>query len=122
MLCQFLVYSKVIKLHIHIHIYIHTFSYSFPLLFIADMEYSSLCYTLGPYCFTLKCIFFFVDVNFNLFIFWPCFVAYGILVPLPGIEPVSLQWKQKSQSPDHQGSPRTLLFLLTCFNVLLIRV
>ena len=48
-------------------------------------------------------------------------MAYGILVPLPGIEPVSLQWKQKSQSPDHLGSPRTLLFLLMWFNVLLIK-
>ena len=36
-----------------------------------------------------------VDV-FLIFIYllWPCSEACGILVPWPGIEPISLQWKQ----------------------------
>ena len=39
MLCQFLVYSKVIQLYIYIF-----FHYSL----LQDIEYSSLCYTVGP--------------------------------------------------------------------------
>ena len=31
--------------------------------------------------------------------------AYEILVPQPGIEPASPNWKMKSQSMDYQESP-----------------
>ena len=32
----------------------HSFSYSFPLWFITGYWYSSLCYTVGPYCLNLN--------------------------------------------------------------------
>ena len=46
-----------------------------------------------------------------LFVFWPCCVACGILVPLSGIElePSAV----KAQSPDHwtaKKSPRNTVF------------
>ena len=48
---------------------------------------------------------------FCLFVFWPCCVACGILVPPPGIElePSAV----KAQSPDHwtaKKSPRNTVF------------
>ena len=50
MLCYFLVYSKVIQLYIHIRILLHTlFHYDL----LQDIEYSSLCYTVGPCCLSI---------------------------------------------------------------------
>ena len=55
MLCLFLVYSKVIQLYTHTHTHIYICIYVlFHILFhyslLKDIEYSSLCYTVGPYC------------------------------------------------------------------------
>ena len=46
---MFQVYSKVIKLYINIHIYF-LFQILFHYKLLQDTEYSSLCYTIGPYC------------------------------------------------------------------------
>ena len=43
MLCCFQVYSKVIKLYLYI--FFQTF---FPYKLLQNVEYSSLCYTIGP--------------------------------------------------------------------------
>ena len=40
----------------YIYIHTHTSSYSFPLWFIQDIEYSSLCYTVGPCFLSIPCI------------------------------------------------------------------
>ena len=64
MQCQFQVYSKVIQFYIYIYIYIHThmciyiytyiYNVPFQILFhyrlLQDIDYSSLCYTVGPCC------------------------------------------------------------------------
>ena len=58
-MCQFLVYSKVIHLHIYMCVCIYIFRYThthiyflFQILFhyglLQDIEYTSLCYTVGP--------------------------------------------------------------------------
>ena len=47
MLCVFQVYSKVIQLYIYIYIY---FQILFHYRLLQDIEYSSLCYTVGPCC------------------------------------------------------------------------
>ena len=36
-----------------IHKYIYYFSDSFPYRLLRDIEYSSLCYTVGPRCFSI---------------------------------------------------------------------
>ena len=51
---QFLLYSKVIQLHIHTHIYIYIL---FHIIFLyglsQDIDYSSLCCVIGPYCLSI---------------------------------------------------------------------
>ena len=54
MMRYFLLYSKVI--HIHVHVYTHSFLYSFPLWLITDGEYSFLCSRVGPCCLPILCI------------------------------------------------------------------
>ena len=53
MLCYFLVYSKVIQP-------IYRLSFFFQILFhyhlLQGIEYSSLCYMVGPCCLSLLCI------------------------------------------------------------------
>lgn len=50
---------------------------------------------LGTYQLAMmSCLFFF-------FFFWPCFVAYELLVPQPGMEP-------RPPALNHQGSSKTL--------------
>lgn len=44
------------------------------------------------------------------FIFWPCHVTGGILVPWPGIEPEPSAVEAQNLTPDHQGkSPEFFL-------------
>ena len=38
---------------IQLDIYIHSFSYSFPYGLSLDIEYSCLCYTVGPCCLSI---------------------------------------------------------------------
>ena len=45
-----------------------------------------------------------------LFLFFFSPEAYEILVSQPGIEPIPLRWKVKSQPLDHQGNPYSLRF------------
>ena len=45
------------------------FSYSFPLWLLQDTEYSSLCYTVGPYCLSILFIIFKINLFLNFFIF-----------------------------------------------------
>ena len=53
-MCQFLSYSKVIQLHIYIYIYIYIlFHILFNYGLLQDIEYSSLCYTVGPCCLSI---------------------------------------------------------------------
>ena len=71
MLCQFLLYSKVIQFYI----YIHSYTYILFLNIIShhglpqEIGYSSLCCTVGPYC--LFFFFFFFFLFFGLFL-GPC--------------------------------------------------
>ena len=46
MLCQFQVYSRVIQLYIYMYIFF--FQILFPYRLLQNIEYSSLCYTVGP--------------------------------------------------------------------------
>ena len=47
----------------------------------------------------LRCSAFFIFLKIFLFIFWPCCVACGILVPRPGIEPASPALEAQSLNP-----------------------
>ena len=60
MLCYFQVYSKVIQLYIYmcIYVYMHVYIYIlFQIVFhnrlLQDIEYSSLCYTVGLCCLSI---------------------------------------------------------------------
>ena len=54
MLCKFVVYSKVIQTYIYIFFLFHIlFHYDFS----QDIEYTSLCYTVGPCCLSILYIF-----------------------------------------------------------------
>ena len=50
MLCYLLVYRKVIQLYIHVHI---LFCIFFHYCLLEDIEYSSLCQTVGPCCLSI---------------------------------------------------------------------
>ena len=59
MLCLFLVYSKLIQFYVCVYTYIYICIYThiyilFQILFrctlLQETEYSSLCYSVGPYC------------------------------------------------------------------------
>ena len=64
-MCKFLVYSKVIQLYI----YVHSFWYIFHYDLSQDIEYSSLCSTVGPCCLsTFSCIFYFILFYFFFFL------------------------------------------------------
>jgi len=74
---MFQLYSKVIRfVYTHTHIYI-LFQILFHYRLLQDTEYSSLCYTVGPYC---------LSILFYLFIFWLHLAAFRILVLQPGME------------------------------------
>ena len=51
MLCEFLLYSKVILLYIYIHFFQILFHYGL----LQVTEYSSLCYIVGPCCLSILC-------------------------------------------------------------------
>jgi len=55
---MFQVYSKVIKLYIYmcVYIYIYIFQIVFHYRLLQDIDYSSLCYTVNAYCFSILCI------------------------------------------------------------------
>ena len=63
--------------------------------FLFQLLYSSPLLGSTLYFLTLKCLIVFIHSSpgslsiFILFIYWPCCVACGILVPWPGTEPVS---------------------------------
>ena len=46
----------------------------------------------------------------SLFFFWPCYVACGILVPRPGIEPRLWQWQHRVLSTGLPGNSLSSLF------------
>ena len=48
-----------------------------------------------------------IQYYFCLFLFW----HIGVLVPPPGIEPVSSAVEAQTRPLDHQGSPTDVLFL-----------
>ena len=52
MLCSFLLYYKVIHIYIYVYIYI-LFHILFHYGLSQDIEYSSLCYTIGPCCLSI---------------------------------------------------------------------
>ena len=80
---------------------------------------------------TFYFLFFEPSVNVDVFLIfiyllWPCSEACGILVPWPGIEPISLQWKQgvlttrplgksHSQVLLHSGYLEFILMPYPCF-------
>ena len=45
--------DSVMHTYLHIHTHTYSFSHSFPAWFIMDVEYSSLCYTVGPCGFSI---------------------------------------------------------------------
>ena len=69
-MCQFLLYSKVIQLHTHTHIcmyiYIlfHIFHYG---LSSQDIKYNSICYTVGPCCLSILYMFVSADAKFPIY-------------------------------------------------------
>ena len=84
---------------------------------------SSLCFSIEAknnkvFCFWIFwfCLLF--------FLFWPCYTAYGILVPQPGIEPIPLA--MKARSPNHWTARETIgkVFffkkLKKCYDALLL--
>lgn len=52
--------------------------------------------------------------------FWSCHVAWGILVPPPGIEPVPPALE--AWIPNHQGSPCKFFFLSSLLNKRCFRI
>ena len=44
-------------------------------------------FSVAPFNYYNFFFFFFLLFDFNVFIYWPCHVACGILVPQPGVEP-----------------------------------
>ena len=59
---SFRCYIKVIQLHIYT--YIDSFSYFFPFKLKRDIEFSFLCYTVGPCCLSIL----YIVVNTFIFI------------------------------------------------------
>ena len=55
MLCSFLVHSKVIQLYTRTYTYICIFLFQilFHYSLLQDIEYGSLCYTVGPCCLSI---------------------------------------------------------------------
>ena len=57
---MFQVSSKVIQLYIYVYMYI-LFQILFQYRLLQDTEYSSLCYTTGPYCLSISYVVVSVD-------------------------------------------------------------
>ena len=131
MLCHSLLYSKVNQLYTCIH----AFLYSLPLCLLQDVEYSCLCYTVGP-CYLpvlyviVCCAFRACSVMSDSFV-TPWIVArQALLCPwvFPGKNPgvgchfflqgifltqgsnlCLLDWQVDPLPPSHQGSPYVIV-------------
>ena len=51
---------------LYTHPHTHSFLYSFPYGFSQDIEYSSQCYTGGPYCLSIFFFFPFIFISWRL--------------------------------------------------------
>ena len=120
MLCQFLVYNKVIQIYIYIYIYIQFFIFYiyvylclsiyivfyilFHYGFLQDIEHSSLCYTVGPCCLSIQVFFNGHSLSHSVS-FPPWFVSLSFIFRkiVTGIGPVNRKklflssWKDKSE-------------------------
>ena len=74
----------------------------------------SIFYYFHHLCWKVLLFFYWVLPIFFMYLFiWPYYMAYGILVLWPGIEPASLKWKQ---SPNHWSTselPKSLSLYFT---------
>ena len=46
----------------------------------------------------------------NPFFFWPCRMAWGILVPWPGLEPGPWRWKRRVLTPGPPGNSQNIKY------------